>query len=95
MQAIHHGANLQPENLETGEYKVQGTAELTSIAPYFVFAYSALEVNVGGTDYDLSQVAGIKNINGIPTTVCYLAATSLTGFALLAVSLFDAPRKSK
>ena len=95
MQAIHHGANLQPENLETGEYKVQGTAELSSIAPYFVFAYSALEVNVGGTDYDLSQVAGIKNINGIPTTVCYLAATNLTGFALLAVSLFDAPRKSK
>ena len=85
-----HGANLQPENLETGEYKIQGTAELQSIAPVFVFAYSALSINIAGTDIDL-MVAGNKNINGIPTTVVYLVATTLTGFATLAVNLFDMP----
>lgn len=84
------GANLQPENLETGEYKIQGTAELQSIAPAFVFAYSALSININGTDVDL-MAQGIKNINGIPTTVVYLVATTLTGFATLAVNLFDMP----
>lgn len=35
-----HGANLLPENLETGEYKVQGTAEIDDLEPWYVVAYA-------------------------------------------------------
>ncbi len=35
-----HGANLLPENLETGEYKIGGTAEIDDLEPYYVVAYA-------------------------------------------------------
>ena len=35
-----HGANLLPENLETGEYKVGGTAEINDLQPWYIVAYA-------------------------------------------------------
>lgn len=34
------GSNLLPESLETGEYKVQGTAEIDDLEPWYVVAYA-------------------------------------------------------
>lgn len=35
-----HGANLLEENLETGEYKVDGTAEIQDLEPWYIVAYA-------------------------------------------------------
>lgn len=37
---MFHGANLVPEDLETGEYKIQGTADIQDLEPVFITAYS-------------------------------------------------------
>lgn len=37
---ISHGANLIPENFETGEYKVGGTAEIDDLEPWYIVAYA-------------------------------------------------------
>lgn len=37
---IFHGANLIPEGLETGEYKVGGTAEIDDLEPVYIVAYA-------------------------------------------------------
>lgn len=34
------GANLLPESLETGEYKVGGTAEIDDLEPWYIVAYA-------------------------------------------------------
>lgn len=34
------GANLLPEGLETGEYKVSGTAEIDDLEPWYIVAYA-------------------------------------------------------
>ena len=35
---MFHGANLYPENFEKGEYKIEGTAEIDDLEPYFCMA---------------------------------------------------------
>lgn len=37
---MFHGANLLEENLETGEYKVGGTAEIQDLEPWYIVAYA-------------------------------------------------------
>lgn len=37
---MYHGSNLLPEGLETGEFKVGGTAEFDELEPVNVVAYS-------------------------------------------------------
>lgn len=37
---IFLGANLVPENLETGEYKIDGTAEIDELEPAYIVAYA-------------------------------------------------------
>lgn len=34
------GANLLPESLETGEYKIDGTAEIQDLEPWYIVAYA-------------------------------------------------------
>lgn len=82
------GANLLPENIETGEYKIQGTAELESLAPAYIFAYSKETINVAGSDISLLG-SGHKNINGIPIACYYLIAFTIEGFSTLATNIFD------
>lgn len=77
------GANLVPENLETGEYKVAGTATITGLTPYLVCAYSGEELAIGGTTHHFSS---LTNVNGIWSSVAYLVATSNTGY----VNLYNA-----
>lgn len=37
---IFHGNNLQPENFETGEYVIGGTAEIDDLEPVYIVAYA-------------------------------------------------------
>lgn len=71
------GANLLPEGLETGEFKIDSTSEIDDLDPITVIAYSGEQINVpSGTQSiykDISQNGFY--INGIPTTVPYILAT--------------------
>lgn len=89
MQAIHHGANLQPENLETGEYKISGTAEISDLTPYEVWAYSSDKINILGTEHDIISYHTITSdkVNGIPQAVNFLVPTTDAASADLAYSL--------
>lgn len=73
------GANLIPENLETGEFKVGGTANVTGLSPVYVWAYTdtSLTFTEGGTTATWSDYL---NPNGIPAACNYLVATSMTGY---------------
>lgn len=76
------GANLVPENLETGEYKVAATADVTGLAPYFVWAYADNTITMieNGSPITIPQ---FLNPNGIPASCSYLVATSMTGYAYM------------
>lgn len=73
------GANLVPENLETGEFKVAGTANVTGLSPVYVWAYAdnTLTFSEGGTTATWTDYL---NPNGIPAACNYLVATSMTGY---------------
>ena len=76
------GANLVPENLETGEFKVAGTANVTGLSPVYVWAYAdkSLTFTEGGTTATWSDYL---NPNGIPAACNYLVATSMNGYAYI------------
>ena len=87
------GANLIPEGLETGEFKIDNSSELDDLEPVTVIAYSGEKIRHPGDDVypiyrDISQ-AGFY-INGIPSTVPFILTTSgqetnrLIGFLSLA-----------
>ena len=77
------GANLVPENLETGEFKVAGTANVTGLSPVFVCAYSGDSFTIGSTTTHFNSVF---MINGIVTPVAFLVANTVAGY----VALLDA-----
>ena len=84
------GANLVPENLETGEYKIAGTTSISGLEPYYVIAFSDYKITIGTQDYDLfpisQEVGGYsKIINGIPGAVAYMVTTTRQDFC----ELFD------
>lgn len=76
------GANLVPENLETGEYKIAATADVTGLNPYYVWAYTdnSLTMTEGGT---VATWTNFLNPNGIPASCTYLVATSESGYAYI------------
>lgn len=76
------GANLVPENLETGEFKVAGTANVTGLSPVYVWAYAdkSLTFTEGGTTATWTDYL---NPNGIPAACNYLVATSMSGYAYI------------
>ena len=82
------GANLLPENLETGEYKIAGTGGLSSLLPNYVWAYSGDSIKLGpnGTSYSLG-VANTYYVNGIHTSVHFIVASNDTGYATIATGL--------
>ncbi len=83
------GANLVPENLETGEFKVAGTANVTGLSPVYVWAYSDPKIKLGqsGTEYTLSSHANVHYVNGIFTSVYFIVATTQQGYAEVATSM--------
>lgn len=92
---MFHGANLVPEDLETGEYKVQGTASVQDLEPVYITAYSNQHLLIKETvlgndvDIDLYGAGGVyaKFINGIPTHVFFICTTDKDGFEKLSRAL--------
>lgn len=71
------GANLMPENLETGEYKVGGTAEFDNLEPVWCVAYLGTQV----LGYVLGQGGYIAN--GMAQSVTFLICTTLESYNTL------------
>ena len=66
------GANLIPEGLETGEFKIGGTAEFDDLEPVNIIAYSGNEIPnpLGGVVFPLQQGGFI--VNGIASSVAFI-----------------------
>ena len=63
---IHLGANLVPEALETGEYKIASTVNYDDdLQPYYVIAYLASEITLEGTTYHFTGGTYNGILNGI------------------------------
>ena len=76
---IFLGANLIPENLETGEYTINASATLDDMEPVTIIVYSGDYIN-DPTGQPVSFYKSINQsgyyINGIPQTVAFLLCTS-------------------
>lgn len=88
------GANLVPENLETGEYKVGATATFTELEPYYIVAYASdtLQFVVLGTSTDPANLSSIAeghqfSVNGIPNSVYFICCTTLAAYSNLTIAL--------
>lgn len=66
------GANLLPEGLETGEFKIGGTAEFDDLEPINVVAYSGDKIQIleDTQEINLSQKGYI--VNGIAQSIVFL-----------------------
>ena len=94
------GANLNPENLESGEYKIGGFADIQDLECYAVWAFSDSNINIGiGTQvqYDLKAFTGALNVNGIHSQIYYLAVdfTNDTAYGLMCESLKEGNQSEK
>jgi hypothetical protein len=78
------GANLVPESLETGEYKIGGTASFDDLEPVNIVAYSGEKIPqfpTGALEDTLAQ--GGFTVNGISSTVSFIITTDNTQFNIL------------
>ena len=94
------GSNLIPEGLETGEYKIGGTAEIAGLNPIYVVAYSR-----NPKDDDLTNETPVAQgviLNGIPSGLFYCVCSKNTlqgllrtinnkGFGESVVAVFSVP----
>lgn len=69
-----HGFNLIPEGLETGEYKIGGTAEFDELEPIYIVAYTRNPKDDGLTS-DTPTAMGVI-ANGIPNGMYFCVVTS-------------------
>lgn len=81
---IYHGANLMPEGLETGEFKINGTANFDELEPAYIVAYSGDSYNKGTPQApDIVNVAqNGYSYNGIYSSITY-AVCNKYGFNTL------------
>ena len=64
-QMMFHGANLIPEGLETGEFKIESVADFTELEPLYVIAYLASEITLEETTYHFTGGKYNGILNGI------------------------------
>lgn len=81
MQKIFHGTNLLPEGLETGEFKIDGTASITGLEPIYIVAYSRNPFTDGLTQQQPTAQGVI--LNGIPSGMFYCVCNKKTIQGLL------------
>lgn len=86
------GANLIPENLETGEFKVAGTANVTGLSPVYVCAYSGNSLSMGGGTYNFPSYS---IVNGIFSSVIFLVALDNAGLNSLYTALLTGNQSEK
>ena len=74
-QKIRHGFNLLPEGLETGEFKVGGTAEFDELEPIYIVAFI-------GDNFGQETISNRGyEYNGIYSSIAFILTNS-TGTAL-------------
>lgn len=97
------GANLEPESLEGGEYKVASTADVAELTPYFITVYSKETITLrdpSGTEHAINIAAlsgGPYNefqINGIPTNCYFLCCDNLDAYKRMAYSILNINNQS-
>lgn len=72
------GANLVPEGLEAGEFKIGASANVSDLEAYPVVAYTKDTIKIMGTTYDITLTGSsyYNPVNGIDTCLYYLVATN-------------------
>lgn len=94
------GANLIPEGLETGEYKIAGTAEIDGMQPLYIIAYTRNPYDDGLVQRQPSAQGAI--INGVTSGLFYclcneasiqgvLASINNKGFGESIANVFSIP----
>lgn len=73
---IIHGSNLLPENLETGEYKIEANAEINGLNPLAIIVYSR-DPYVDGYAPSQMTYKGCY-VNGIPSRLILLCVFFIT-----------------
>lgn len=69
-----HGANLIPENLETGEYIVNADSEFDDLKPAYIIAYS-------GDTYDGDPISQFtNNYNGIDSSIVFILCNNTAAY---------------
>ena len=83
------GANLVPEGLEAGEFKIGATASVSDLEAYPVVAYTKDTIKILGTTYDITLTGSsyYYPVNGIDTCLYYLVATNDGAWSNLVYSL--------
>ena len=84
------GANLLPEGVEVGEYKIGGTSSVADLEPYYIIAYTDPIISYrDGKDKSrylyLTDLG--KMINGIPQMASLICVTSVTKLSYLISSI--------
>lgn len=86
------GANLIPENLETGEYKIGGVGGVENLAPVYIIAYTGYTIKYKESSAPTVQYVEYltnhgNDINGIPQAMAFIATDNLTKYYYLMRSL--------
>ena len=66
------GNNLIPEDLETGEFKIDGTAEFDELEPVYIVAYSGNEIKNSNGTILKSLLQGGYSYNGIFSSITFI-----------------------
>lgn len=74
---MFHGSNLLPEGLETGEYKVGGTAEFDELECYWAIAFLGDKMGNANPFGNGGYI-----VNGMASSVTYLICTTLDAYNL-------------
>lgn len=88
------GANLLPEGVETGEYKIAGTASLSDLEPVYILVYSDKYISYKESDEAAYTVYGLgygQFINGIPQACAFIACENVTKLGYLMTSIVGYP----
>lgn len=80
---MYLGANLLPEGLETGEFKIGGTAEFDELEIVPIIAYSGDTIpGLNGTPiFNIRQGGYI--VNGIPSSVAFIICANFESYNIL------------
>lgn len=99
---IHLGANLIPESLEVGEYKVASTTDVSDLEPAYITAYSDKTIKlypdndlINLKTYTMDAQGTTYFVNGIPSMVYFIYSTTTAAFTRLVDSLAQENQSEK
>lgn len=90
-----------PENLETGEYKIQGTADISNLNAVIVCAYAGTDITINARGITLSEKNNdlsnkiSYNLNGIPSSISFLICQDDEAYRDLVYSLQNIGNQSE